>query len=53
MTKASEMLDTNIKKMLIYQASEIIEKNTSIISLSASEASLAAEYQLILREHFN
>jgi len=42
-TQASEILDTNIKKNSNSSGLEIIEKNTSIISLNASEATLAAE----------
>jgi len=42
-TKALKTLDTNIKKNSNLSGLEIIEKNTSIISLNASEATLAAE----------
>ena len=42
-TKDLKMLDTNIKNNADLSGSDIIEKNTSIISLNASEASLAAE----------
>ena len=38
--KASEILDTSVNKNSNLSGSEIIEKNTSIISLSASEANL-------------
>ena len=38
--KASEILDASINKNSTLSGSEIIEKNTSIISLSASEANL-------------
>ena len=42
-TKDLKTLDTNIKNNADLSGSDIIEKNTSIISLNASEASLAAE----------
>ena len=42
-TKDLTTLDTNIKNNADLSGSDIIEKNTSIISLNASEASLAAE----------
>ena len=41
--KVSEISDTSMNKNSNLSGSEIIEKNTSIISLNASEASLAAE----------
>ena len=42
-TKSLKTVDTNIKKNSNLSGLEIIEKNTSIISLNASEASSAAE----------
>jgi FimV-like protein len=42
-TKDLNMLDTNIKNNADLSGLDIIEKNTSIISLNAPEASLAAE----------